>query len=94
MLYKIVTVTEKTLDFSLPFTEYESKTLVITVPSDYKQTVSGRILIPDLSQITTPFTEVKNQIHCYNTSLNDEKEIQEASGSDLATVKSISINLQ
>ena len=76
-----MSITGKIFNASFPYTEFEHQALVITFPNDYravssdKEIISPQSSLSDLSQITTPFTEVKNSLHGSNTSLNDEMEI-------------------
>ena len=55
--------------------------MVITLPTDYKDTVSSQSPLSDLLKNTTTFSEVKNSLHAFNASLKDEMEIEEASNS-------------
>ena len=73
-------VAEKTLEVSFLCDEFESKTLVITVPKDYKESASSRSSLSVSSKHTTPFTEVKNSLHGFKTSLKHEMETEVASG--------------
>ena len=52
-----------------------------------KKPVSPHSSLSDVSQNTTPFTEVEDSSHGSNVSLNDELEIQGASRSAPSTVK-------
>ena len=52
-----------------------------------KKPVSPHSSLSDVSQITTLFTEVEDSSHGSNVFLNDELEIQEASGSAPSTVE-------
>ena len=54
-----MSVAEKTLELSHPFSEFESQVLVITVPNDIKETISTQSSLSHLSQVKTPFIEVK-----------------------------------
>ena len=62
---------------------------MITVPTDYKGTVSAQTSLSDLSQKATHFTEVKNSLHDSSASRNAEMEIQEASTSAPSTIEMI-----
>ena len=83
----MINTTKKPLGASFLSTEFEHQSLMITVPFDYKETVSPQSSLPDLSQHNTPFTEVMNSSHGWSASLNVEREIQGASGSALSTVQ-------
>ena len=72
-------VAEKTLEVSFPCNEFESKTLVITVQNDYKESVSSQSSLSVSSKNTTPFTEVTNSLHAFNISLKHEMETEVAS---------------
>ena len=52
---------------------------MISVPNDYKEPVSLQSSLSDFSQITNPFTAIKNSLHGSKADLNDEMENQEAS---------------
>ena len=68
-----MSTTEKFLETILS-SEFERKALVITVPNDYKETVPPQNSLSDLSQNTTPITEVKVSLHGSNTFLHDGME--------------------
>ena len=67
------------MEISLPFIEFESQTLVITVTSVYKGTLSPQSSLSDLLQNRNPPTELKNSLHGSFTSLTDEMQTQDAS---------------
>ena len=69
-------IAEKTLGASTFCTYFESQFLVITLPKNYKETVSSGNSLSDLSQNTKAITENKNSWHGSDTSLNDEMEPQ------------------
>ena len=61
-----------------------------TVSNDSKEPISPRSSLSDVSQNTSPFTEVKNSFYGPNTSRNDKLEIDEASSKDPSTVRIVS----
>ena len=75
------------MEASLLFTNFENQALAITVPNDYTETFSSQSSLSDLSQKTTPFTEVKNSLHVSNASLK-KIEFQKTSSCAASTVKS------
>ena len=81
-----MSATEKTLKISFPSIEFEHQALVITAPNDYKGILSLRTSFSDLSQNSTPFSEIKNSLQVLNVSLNEDKKNQQASCSDPSTV--------
>ena len=81
-----MSTTVKFLKASLPFTELEDQAMVITVPIDFKETVSSQISLANLSHTITPSTEIKKSLYSPNASLNDGTENQEASSSSPSTV--------
>ena len=68
-------VAEKILEVSFPCNEIESKTLEITVPNDYKESVSSQSSL----SVSSKNTEVKNTLYGFNTSLKHEMETEVAS---------------
>ena len=58
--------TENSFEVFPPSTEIEHQDLVITAAFDYKETVSPQRSLSDLSQSTTPCTEVRNFLHSSN----------------------------
>ena len=76
-----------TLETSLPSADCEHQALVIAVPNDFENIVSSENPLPDLSETTTPFTEVQNSLHASNATLNVKMEIEGASTSAPSTVK-------
>ena len=76
-----MSITEKTLEVSLPSSEFESPALVITRSTIHKESISPQSPFSDLSQKSTAFTEIKNSLHGSQTSLSDKMVTQEASAS-------------
>ena len=87
-------ITGKTLEASLPSTEFEHQALLINVPKDHK-TVSNeckaiflsQISLSDLLHKSTPVIEVQSSLYGSSASSNGEKETPEASKSALSTVE-------
>ena len=71
-----LSITVKTLKFSLHSIESESQALLFTVLNDYKVTVLSQSSLSDLSQKSDPTTENKNSLHGSHAYLNDEMKIK------------------
>ena len=69
------------MEASLPSTELEYQALVVTVPIDYKETVSLQSSFSHFLQINAPLFEAKNSLYGSIASLYDGMEIQEDSSS-------------
>ena len=78
---------QKTLEASLPTSDFEYQPLVITLHTDNKETVSPQCLLSDFSENITPFTEVTHSLYGSNASRKFEMENQEASSRAPSTVK-------
>ena len=75
---------------SLFFTEFEAQPLAITVPNDFKDSVSLEKSLSDLTQNTTPSVAVENYLKGANALLKDEMETQEASDKPSSSVEIVS----
>ena len=75
------------MEDSLLSAEIESQVLLITVPNDFKETELPQSSLSDFSQITNPNTENGNSLQGCYTSLEDEMENHEASGSALSVAR-------
>ena len=66
--------------------------MVITVPNDYKETVSLQSSLPNFYQNVIPFAEIRNSLDCFSISLSHEMGTQETSDSASSSVENVSKN--